>query len=439
MLGYQTGIFYKDDKYVDPPEGYPEDYLNQKDYTDPFTNFLNRWWAIIPDGLIRYKEIFSKLEKPKEAYNYLPNKVLLLVSYIDYIADTQISNSKFVDIILEKYKYYTSYTGAQKLGFEVFTRLVVDLFEYKKVEEKYKLKVNELIAKIRAMNVNIFPTEETMKIDSLLEIISNWQELLPPIEGYSEIKNENPDYFLYDYEHKFSNICPIDFSGRIVLHSEEEIAEILIHLTKIVLQEIDSTFFVIENKEEIIYKSYENVKVWEHYLTQKKLLMELGQTEKECYKILKKWLNNEKKFLKKNIKKNSNNSNNNTKEIKYFELNHLISDDALKDFHNQLYNLNCFKKDQSFAKFRKLFLGKAPKYPFIWSGYFGDLCTIISILVDSEIIISPKTHYWKTVQAIFLNKNKEEFPLQKFEGWKPTKKNEKAIIRYTKELEDSMV
>lgn len=212
--------------------------------------------------------------------------------------------------------------------------------------------------------------------------------------------------------------------------------EFLSEITKRILSTIDTPQLL--DNEYITNQSKYNIDIQkkQHSINQNLLLKQYSEGEKRYIKTIKKWLENEKNFITgilpyvKALPAPKSTADRLPKSFKLISAE--LSDEPVKNFFDMLQK-NGHINSSSKSDFIKAFTEKEPKKKIIWSGYFGDLKSLIQYLLSERKIKPVSNNHWLLVAKLFTRENDRDFSNDEIKDTKATA-NDQSILELVKKL-----
>lgn len=333
-----------------------------------------------------------------------------LTNYIEYGITSfgQIPNGYGEPIALSKY-----------LGY------IVELQEGFKLEgenRKYKDRQQYIINFIK--NYSKPPKEVKTDLNLLLSTYDKWYRMFPfEIPLFKGLKNHFSKALPLLSERPKVN--PYLGTAKVKLLTQDRLFEYLMSITSQILATIDTTQLLQEEYITDATKYQFDIKKKAHKLNQEVLLKEFSKGEKRYIKTIKKWLENEKNFLKDiqlnivklpigiNTKKTSKtNSSFTYKKLKFESAN-------LTDLRDALKRHKLIAEDTGLSVFKKVFSGDDIDKPIVWTGNISELYYFISQLHNKlKYVEDLKQQQWEVTNICFIKTDGSQFGRHKFKGQK---------------------
>lgn len=212
--------------------------------------------------------------------------------------------------------------------------------------------------------------------------------------------------------------------------------EFLANTTKAILGSIDTTRLL--DDEYITNQSKYNLDVQKkhHSVAQDLLLKQFSEGEKRYVKTIKKWLENEKNFIKEilpDLKKlPAPKTNEERLPNSFLLLGAEALDEPVKNLFDMLLKNNYVSTDCK-ADFIKAFTEKVIKKKVTWTGYFGDLKSFIQYLKSEGKIKNIGNSHWLMAAKLFTREKEGDFTNDEIKDTKTTA-NDNSILEIVKKL-----
>jgi hypothetical protein len=341
------------------------------------------------------------------------------------VADWQKDIPDYIEYILDSLGSMPEGFG-EPLGYSKVIIYLIDLIKgcHQKIELKdFEIKRAFILKYLQSKLVVV--KAEKFDVQSLINIYSKWYKNFPfELELFSELKE------------KYAKEIPL-LTGEIYYNpylkvvkakmvTQEQLIDFLFNLTTSILLSIETDQMLEEEYISNQSKYNLDIKKKAHSLAQNSLLTEYSKGEKRYIKTIKKWLENENKFIsdilpqlpKQLINKRTANIPNS-----FFLLSAENSDEPIKDFFDTL-SKNKYIEDSSKSNFVKAFSGKLVKQKIVWSGAFGDLKSLIEYLIELKKIKPTGHNQWQITANIFTRLNGGDFSSKDINATKKTKNDE---------------
>lgn len=260
---------------------------------------LDSWFLGFPNCCNRHKKIAKKEWFRKENYDNLSGKILKHILYTENFIEKSLDKDDWYKEITDYIQYNIDSFGIPSIGANPYYFSIKNWIKNIKPEnfEFPKWKKTKLIEFLENFENPVDKT--TTDLNILLSIFQRWLKTLPSLPFFIEYKNKMKgkfpvEYFLHKPEYnRFTR--ETKFKSR----TKRELIELLILITKESLKSIN-TPELLENKTITDKEKYEiDLLSQEHILEQNKLLEDYSKKEIKYFKIIRKWMSNEKKHIKK--------------------------------------------------------------------------------------------------------------------------------------------
>lgn len=398
---------------------YDDEFYSQKDLEENFPNccpyhismvkHINSWWSTYPAN-----ELDKKLTKlanfSKDAYNYIPEKVLNQTMYFLKHVELKLNDENWLNEIKDYLLYAIKSFGGTFIGADQFLFIISQevskyIIKYESHESNFKLK------KIHNIIMNFMNIQFTNETDpeELVKLLLIWFDIVPNMEPFNSIKKDidNKTIFSFIVKGKYYNKY-LDKHLNIT-KSKDELNHELMELTVSALNSIDSSWF-IKNKRIKEFHEFKIAVINEnHRILQTKLLNEFSKSQSKYIDLIENWLKNEQLYFDK-ISPMLNSimagtSNNKIEKAQWLKLKSNVNFESLKDLHSGLEKLGCI--NINYMNFKKLFNGNPPESKISWDGV-GDLASFIKEL-ELQKKIYKLSYKWKTTLTTFCDKNGNDF------------------------------
>lgn len=310
-------------------EGYP----NCCPYHKSILKNITKWWSIFPNCCQEHKEMAASGWMKKEDYSYVPEKILTCVAYFEYHLSKKINDDNwFVDI-----KHYIEHLlfsfGHPSIGYDKFYHTILHYVEaYKPTDWVFpEDRRTELITYLTRKEI---PEEKNTDLNLLYNVYQKWLKTVPDIYTFSFLKEKTTDKApLNFFLHKVDYNPYTGFTSSTAI-TKGELIQTLYNLTKYVLNQIDTPQMLKENiiTDAQLFKI--NLINEKHKLNQLKLVQDYNKSEAKYVKIIKNWLDNEKKYFEEIIPELNKLPNSNQKQINYIPIKEKHSDSNINNQDN---------------------------------------------------------------------------------------------------------
>lgn len=218
--------------------------------------------------------------------------------------------------------------------------------------------------------------------------------------------------------------------------TQSGLIEFLANTTKEILSTMDTNQLLADEYINNQTKYNIDLQKKHHSLVQNYLLIEYSKGEKRYIKTIKKWLENEKNFIKEILPDLKQIAAPKTKAERLPNSFLLIgtdySDEPAKNLYDMLHKNNHVTADCK-ADFIKAFTEKVIKKKVIWSGYFGDLKSFIHYLKSEQKIKNIGNNHWLMAAKLFTRQKEGDFNNEEIKDTKTTS-NDNSILDLVKKL-----
>ena len=285
---------FKIDPYtIAAPEGWvaPEGFANCCPFHKSLVKNTEDFLTIFPNCCDEHRQYARRFGVLPGSFDYLKEKVVNQMSFIEHIIETKINNEDWFEDITDYFEYNIFSFGSPGIGLHLLRfHLILYLQKSKANIPKYK--------RTKLLNYLEPKTKQTSSpnFNVLLSIYNKWLETFPfNLPYFTEIKDS--------ISKKLPIVSKINSTNRynglasVKLHTEESIVFYLCELTKYLLYQIKSyedvnkdDFDISQRKRELLIES--------RIIKNKALLLKFDKNELSYIKTIKQWLQYESDFFK---------------------------------------------------------------------------------------------------------------------------------------------
>ncbi len=275
----------------------PVDFPNCCAYHSSVKDNLDKWFLGFPNCCDNHKNIAKKRWFKIENYTNLNDKILKHISYSENFISISLDKENWFKEITDYIQYTIDSFGIPTIGGNQYYSYIENWIKKTKPTDfnfpKWKREL--LIEYLENLTNQSDKTQTDLNI--LYSIFQKWLKTFPSlpffIEHKEKLKNKFPlNFFLYEPEYnRFSGVT------KFKCRTKGELIEFLIIITKESLKSINTPKLLENNFISSKDKYQIDLLNEEHILTQNKLLVDYSKKEIKYFKIIKKWLANEKKYI----------------------------------------------------------------------------------------------------------------------------------------------
>jgi len=275
-----------------------KDFPNCCNYHSSINKQLEEWFVEFPNCCEIHKELVKHEWFKKEDYLDIPQKIIIQLEYVANFITVNIKNDNWFELISDYIEYTIESYGTPSVG---SGKLVIYLKNWIKnnyisKEDFPNWKRNQILEFLESYENPSERPKTDMNV--LYSTVQRWIKTFPNLEYFKAIKKDLSGRFplqIILYEPKTNR-----YTGetKFKVRSKAELVEILINSTKNFLSAVNTPHY-LKNKiipEKIKYEL--EILGEQHKLKQNSLLVEYSNQETKYLKIIKKWLKNEKSYIK---------------------------------------------------------------------------------------------------------------------------------------------
>ncbi len=285
---------FKIDPYtITAPDGWvaPDGFANCCPFHKSLVKNTEDFLAIFPNCCDEHRQYARRFGVLPGSFDYLKEKVVNQMSFIEHIIETKINNEDWFEDITDYFEYNVFSFGSPAIGLHLLRfHLILYLQKSKANIPKYK--------RTKLLNYLEPKTKQTSSpnFNVLLSIYNKWLETFPfNLPYFIEIKDS--------ISKKLPIVSKINSTNRyngltsVKLHTEESIVFYLCELTKHLLYQIKS--FEDVNKDDFdINQRQRELLIESRIIKNKALLLKFDKSELSYIKTIKQWLQDESDFFK---------------------------------------------------------------------------------------------------------------------------------------------
>ena len=277
----------------------PEEFPNCCEYHSELLDSLNTWFEEFPECCNNHKKLLKKRWFKKEKYSEVPLKVVRQLMFTSNFILAIIDSNDWFKEITDYLEYNFESFGTPSVGGGQYISNLRNWLETPKSEENKfpEWKKNQII---EFLNNTVKPSEKPKTdINILFNTFQKWIKTFPDLEFFNKLKKDHTGRFPLEillYEPQYN---PYTGLTKFQMRTKSELIEILIKSTKNFLLSVNTPLLLKNNLISDDKKYQLDLLNEQHILKQNNLLVEYTTDELKYVKVLKKWLNNEKKYMSK--------------------------------------------------------------------------------------------------------------------------------------------
>lgn len=310
----------------------------------------------------------------------------------------------------------------EPVGLSKFIHFLIDLIQSSEVKidfENYSTRKEYIL---KYLNDFFVPHQEKqIELNVLISIYDTWYKTFPfELEFFKNLKAHFAMSIPVLSEKPHHN--PYIGLAKAKMKTQDELVVYLFKLTQSILSFIDTTQMLEDEYISNQSKYNLDLKKKAHSVNQHTLLNEYSKGEKRYINTIKKWLENENKFIADilpQFPKQLENKSIKTVQDSFFLKSAENSDEPIKDFFDTLYK-NSYIEQSSKSNFIKAFSSKSVKQKIVWKGAFGDLKSLIEYLVKLNKIKPTNHNHWQITANVFTRLNGGDFTNKEINATKTT-------------------
>lgn len=348
------------------------------------------WWDKFPLCCDSHKKLLLDKDFRKDKYFYSPKKILNQLAFFRKHIDLHIDKPNWFNEIKDYYVYVNDSFGKPPIGLGLFNYYIkFNLLSLKELPDcKYdKMKLQKIADYIHDYDKPEYIQTKESDLEELYKIFAKWVDIVPNIGPFVNLKTNIQGKFPINlmfkehYYNKYINSTIVKFK------SFKELNQDLFKLTNEALNSIDSSWFIKNKKIQEFNEFKIDVINENHRLRQNTLLNDFTKSQSKYIELIENWLKNENKYFKEIsplLEKLTLKASDNNKECGWFKYIKYHNPDKLKYLYEHLSKLGSVK-DQ-YMNFKLAFSGNPVDKKVIWTGYKGDLTTLIRELNKQDKI-----------------------------------------------------
>ena len=278
---------------ITAPNGWvaPDGFANCCPFHKSLVKNTEDFLSIFPNCCDEHRQYARRFGVLRGSYDYLKEKVVNQMSFIEHIIETKINNEDWFEDITDYFEYNVFSFGSPAIGLHLLRfHLILYLKKSKSNIPKYK--------RTKLLNYLEPKTKQTSSpnFNVLISIYNKWLETFPfNLPYFIEIKES--------ISRKLPIVSKINSTNRyngltsVKIHTEESIVFYLCELTKNLLYQIKS--FEDVNKDDFnISQRQRDLLIESRIIKNKALLLKFDKNELSYIKTIKQWLQDESDFFK---------------------------------------------------------------------------------------------------------------------------------------------
>ena len=278
---------------ITAPNGWvaPDGFANCCPFHKSLVKNTEDFLSIFPNCCDEHRQYARRFGVLRGSYDYLKEKVVNQMSFIEHIIETKINNEDWFEDITDYFEYNVFSFGSPAIGLHLLRfHLILYLEKSKSNIPKYK--------RTKLLNYLEPKTKQTSSpnFNVLISIYNKWLETFPfnlPyfIEIKESISKKLPIVSKINSTNRYNGLTSVK------IHTEESIVFYLCELTKNLLYQIKS--FEDVNKDDFnISQRQRDLLIESRIIKNKALLLKFDKNELSYIKTIKQWLQDESDFFK---------------------------------------------------------------------------------------------------------------------------------------------
>jgi hypothetical protein len=278
---------------ITAPEGWvaPDGFANCCPFHKSLVKNTEDFLSIFPNCCDEHRQYARKFGVLRGSFDYLKEKVVNQMSFIEQIIETKINNEDWFEDITDYFEYNVFSFGSPAIGLHLLRfHLILYLEKSKSNIPKYK--------RTKLLNYLEPKTKQTSSpnFNVLISIYNKWLETFPfnlPyfIEIKESISKKLPIVSKINSTNRYNGLTSVK------IHTEESIVFYLCELTKNLLYQIKSYEDV--NKDDFdISQRQRDLLIESRIIKNKALLLKFDKNELSYIKTIKQWFQDESDFFK---------------------------------------------------------------------------------------------------------------------------------------------